>query len=422
METSLKEWCREELSNQLGYAVDNDIIEYIVSMTSKHDVEDYLQSSFQNKTNPEFLREFLLRWESMVDLRHSQGDSEVMVAHRKPAQEELTLFENKKYKKNKKKKPISDETGASMKSHQNTAIHKQPLPSAAIPYDNFKHVQLKETMVGRHDCQCMGQKHKLINNCIECGRIICEQEGAGPCSFCGNVVLTKEEEKSMNKKKKPNNYQKNNKSTARDDSTSHRDKLLMSDRTESHRNRVIDDQSDHFTSDSRWIDPKEREVLKKEEEELMAMKYSRNKTYTFDFAGRSVIEESVPTKDKVETKSPEKIPQSAMKSMLNPVIPVSTPPKYLIKKGKPIGVSGHSRNNEMILSNRLQDMSLRDGGLCLSLHQPWASLLVCGIKRHEGRTWYTNHRGILWIASTAKTPSHEDIEDMRQFYANYYGG
>ncbi len=28
---------------------------------------------------------------------------------------------------------------------------------------------------GRHICQCLGQKHSLINNCVECGRIVCSQ-------------------------------------------------------------------------------------------------------------------------------------------------------------------------------------------------------------------------------------------------------
>lgn len=47
---------------------------------------------------------------------------------------------------------------------------------------------------------------------------------------------------------------------------------------------------------------------------------------------------------------------------------------------------------------------------CLSMHQPWASLLVYGIKRIEGRNWPTNHRGWLWIASTAQEPSAASIE------------
>ena len=46
---------------------------------------------------------------------------------------------------------------------------------------------------------------------------------------------------------------------------------------------------------------------------------------------------------------------------------------------------------------------------CLTMHQPWASLLVYGIKRIEGRAWSTEHRGSLWIHAAAKRPSQEDI-------------
>lgn len=41
---------------------------------------------------------------------------------------------------------------------------------------------------GRHACECLAQKHSLINNCMTCGRIVCEQEGSGPCLFCGSLV------------------------------------------------------------------------------------------------------------------------------------------------------------------------------------------------------------------------------------------
>ena len=45
-----------------------------------------------------------------------------------------------------------------------------------------------------------------------------------------------------------------------------------------------------------------------------------------------------------------------------------------------------------------------DNNLCLSLHQPWASLLVQGIKTSEGRMWSTDHRGKLWIHAASKQP------------------
>jgi hypothetical protein len=38
-----------------------------------------------------------------------------------------------------------------------------------------------------------------------------------------------------------------------------------------------------------------------------------------------------------------------------------------------------------------------DQMICLTMHQPWASLLVYGIKRAEGRGWTTDFRGRLWI-------------------------
>ena len=40
---------------------------------------------------------------------------------------------------------------------------------------------------GRNPCRCQAQKHELINNCLKCGRIVCKQEGSGPCLFCGNL-------------------------------------------------------------------------------------------------------------------------------------------------------------------------------------------------------------------------------------------
>lgn len=35
--------------------------------------------------------------------------------------------------------------------------------------------------------------------------------------------------------------------------------------------------------------------------------------------------------------------------------------------------------------------------LCLSVRQPWADLIVSGIKPVENRTWNTQHRGRIWI-------------------------
>ncbi|GER41581.1 activating signal cointegrator-related family protein [Striga asiatica] len=57
---------------------------------------------------------------------------------------------------------------------------------------------------------------------------------------------------------------------------------------------------------------------------------------------------------------------------------------------------------------------------CLTLHQPWASLLVYGIKRIEGRSWPAPIRGRLWIHAAGKIPEPETIKAMEDFYREIY--
>lgn len=75
--------------------------------------------------------------------------------------------------------------------------------------------------------------------------------------------------------------------------------------------------------------------------------------------------------------------------------------------------------------NRVQDKELlevSDMKKCISMHQPYASMLVAGIKRHEGRSWYSSHRGRLWIAATAKPVDPNEIKTIENFYKRYYNG
>ncbi|CAK0774293.1 hypothetical protein CVIRNUC_004154 [Coccomyxa viridis] len=62
-----------------------------------------------------------------------------------------------------------------------------------------------------------------------------------------------------------------------------------------------------------------------------------------------------------------------------------------------------------------------DDGLCLSLHQPWAQLLVHGIKRIEGRAWSSNHRGRVWIHATSARPETQTIRELEHFYTEVHG-
>jgi hypothetical protein len=50
----------------------------------------------------------------------------------------------------------------------------------------------------------------------------------------------------------------------------------------------------------------------------------------------------------------------------------------------------------------------------LSIRQPWATLIVLGMKTVENRSWVTNYRGKLLIHA-AKTITKEDMQAGRKF-------
>ena len=53
--------------------------------------------------------------------------------------------------------------------------------------------QIKHGKGSRMICLCQGRDHALVNNCLFCGKVVCEMEGSGPCLFCGRDVLEKKD-------------------------------------------------------------------------------------------------------------------------------------------------------------------------------------------------------------------------------------
>lgn len=47
----------------------------------------------------------------------------------------------------------------------------------------------------------------------------------------------------------------------------------------------------------------------------------------------------------------------------------------------------------------------------LSLTEPYATLILCGKKKIETRSWKTNYRGELYIHASMTKPSKTDLED-----------
>jgi hypothetical protein len=45
---------------------------------------------------------------------------------------------------------------------------------------------------------------------------------------------------------------------------------------------------------------------------------------------------------------------------------------------------------------------------CITIYQPWASLLACGAKKYETRSWPTKYRGPIAIHAAAKRPLRQE--------------
>lgn len=71
--------------------------------------------------------------------------------------------------------------------------------------------------------------------------------------------------------------------------------------------------------------------------------------------------------------------------IVNPLMATKTP-TYIPNDDYKVALTKAPIKNPGILQDKSYQ-ELSDNAKCLSMHQPWASLLIKGIKMHEGRTW-----------------------------------
>uniref|UniRef100_A0A1B6H116 ASCH domain-containing protein n=1 Tax=Cuerna arida TaxID=1464854 RepID=A0A1B6H116_9HEMI len=444
------EWLYEQLSDLLQFPVPQEMIDYIKSIVNMRDLEDYMKTLLDSD-NPQHKR-FL---QELIQRRKGSG-----VGYKKNEIEE-DFFAPKVEKKKKDKGNKSQATNVVSKK----GVPDQPAQAKKKKFMNLysQEGQNRDVVLlkGRHKCDCQASKHKLINNCLKCGRIVCEQEGSGPCLFCGSLVCSREEQEylSSGSKQSAHFLQKlmDQKPAGHDAAIEQRNRLLEYDRNSEKRTRVIDDESDYFCVNSVWLSSAERERLKKKEEEYRARKHQsrRDQVMTLDIGrsssatnivqqieiaclGETAADELNPLRRMIETVPSDVLDLTEMDEVLrdisnnvntadlgfhevenyDPSIPMQ--PRYdedviyELERGK------RGMFHETDTFTKIQDkeyLEMVDDGLCMSLHQPWASLLVCGIKEHEGRNWYASHRGRLWIASASKPPTDQEIQDTESSYS-----
>lgn len=483
MSEALVEWCVDQLHHKFGLEASEDIVRYILSIERAEEIEEYVGDLLQgtDKRKRLFIDELLKRWEkTQKQATDSTGLFLLTESVSSPDSQDMAKDSQKKSKRKGRNKqevmnvsqtepePEAVKTPIDlMRAQENSSMSSTKKKNKFVNlYAKEGQDRLAVLLPGRHACECLAQKHKLINNCISCGRIVCEQEGSGPCLFCGNLVCTNEEQEILqrdsNKSQKLRKklmgdcgerdylpHQEARMNAGLEKAVQHKEKLLEYDRNSVRRTQVLDDESDYFATESnQWLSPNEREKLRKKEEELREIRHAsrKDRKITLDFAGRQVIDEGNNLKEyynkldetlKAMDSDSKSMPysqrqgeQQSLRQLVNPNIMQSAPEWVSVGggessrktteqgKGSKEDKGGEERSRLRIQDKELQEMS--DGGWCLSMHQPWASLLVKGIKRVEGRTWYTSHRGRLWIAAAAKTPTPQEISEVENMYRHIH--
>ncbi|XP_010731092.2 activating signal cointegrator 1 [Larimichthys crocea] len=481
MSDALLQWCVDQLHHKFGLEACEEIVQYILLIETPEEIEEYVGDLLQGTDGRkgQFIDELVVRWKT-TRRQATDNTSLFLLKESVPSADSQDMTTQKKSKRKGRNKqevvtvsqtepePEAVKTPIDLKRAQENSCSSSTKKKNKFVnlYNKDGQDKLSVILPGRHGCECLAQKHKLINNCISCGRIVCEQEGSGPCIFCGSLVCTKEEQEIL--QRDSNKSQKLRKKLMGDcgerdylphqeaimkvgleKAVQHKEKLLEYDRNSVRRTQVLDDESDYFATESnQWLSPGEREKLRKKEEELRELRHAsrKDRKITLDFAGRQVIDDGNNLNEyynkldetlkamNCDSKSPKYSARQGGKQnsreLVNPNIMQSAPEwvdvggsenyRRNMEQGKRSteDKGGDERSRLRLQDKELQEMS--DGGWCLSMHQPWASLLVKGIKRVEGRTWYTSHRGRLWIAAAAKKPTPQEIAEVETMYRHIY--
>ncbi|KAJ8272183.1 hypothetical protein COCON_G00110420 [Conger conger] len=445
-----------QLNHTFGLEASDDIVEYMLSIDNGEELAEYVGDLVQGNDGKkkQFIDELLARWqrarcpvpegaglllgrETSAEMQDVAKDLLKKTKRKGRNRQELLTVSEPEPAPEVVKTPID-----LLKVQENSSVKKKN--KFVNLYTKDGQEKLTILLPGRHACECLAQKHCLVNNCMTCGRIVCEQEGSGPCLFCGALVCTKEEQKIL--ERDSNKSQKLRKKLMNDHARQsdllpheeerikaglekalqHKDKLLEYDNNSVRRTQVLDDESDYFSTDSnQWLSTGEREALRKREAELGELRHAsrKDRKITLDFAGRQVLEEGE-NLSQYHSRFDEAVQAINTGTLVTSSQRTDNPPPRelvnpTILQAAPQWVDMGSRAARQKPQERAVCSEAPGAPVC-GCRTPWASLLVLGIKRVEGRSWYSSHRGRLWIAAAAKKPSPQEISQVESQYRQLY--
>ncbi|UXI23085.1 prenylated rab acceptor 1 [Sarcoptes scabiei] len=333
--------------------------------------------------------------------------------------------------------------------------------------DENEEQQLKH----RQPCYCEASEHDLVNNCLVCGRIVCLQEGPGPCFTCGTYVFNQSDRELLqsgsNQAQKmieellDNNFKLDFNglgiSERQVESLSEiaasissdpnlqkaieqKNKLLEFDRKSVARTKVFDDQVDYFTLQRQnFVSEETRQAINEKIDYLRENKFKITDKLTIDLENLTVkdyaepviknideeheiLEEMSAIKTDYEIKSSNRIlKEELQKNLPEPIYIPPINPKVDSNQQTPRNLAEKylMRDNSRIQDGEMNKID--DKGMCLAVQQPYASLIVHGIKRFEARNWFSSFKGRLWIYAAQKKPSDKEVMEIVNFYSMLNG-
>ncbi|KAI3454663.1 hypothetical protein Pfo_011326 [Paulownia fortunei] len=282
---------------ETGIELDGEIISGLVSyceMASPLDAKEYLDNIIGEEAGKSVTEEYLKRrgHSNVYDTSRDTPTSNLH-AYVKPRSDEGPVITAKKPQRAPKEAMPSSSQDNRLKTEtaEPQNIHSTNQGSSRKKKSG-KVISLAEAAKGSivfqkgKPCSCQARRHSLVSNCLSCGKIVCEQEGEGPCNFCGALVL-----------REGSAYAGLDEGVmlvtdAEAAAEAYTKRLVEYDRNSAARTTVIDDQSDYYEIEgSSWLSIEEKELLRKKREELEeAERAKRSKVVmTFDLLGRKVL-------------------------------------------------------------------------------------------------------------------------------------
>eukprot|EP00741_Cyanophora_paradoxa_P013722 tig00020710_g13245.t1 len=220
----LASWLTGELAKHgASYGGDESIAQYLLSIEGDDDLAAYIQSFLgDTREISELSAELIRRRKALGGPAAAAAAARAAPASPEPAQASPAVggFYLKKQdepapapapakKKGKEKQPAG-EAGAAAQQQQQAAqgltqedVDKARQGLAPQERSRFGGIVVSKgragkgktvdpaelaqrglLLPGRRRCDCMATRHRLVGNCITCGKIVCEQEGEGTCLFC----------------------------------------------------------------------------------------------------------------------------------------------------------------------------------------------------------------------------------------------